>query len=77
MISAVATSTITNRATFPFTDEESSGSKERLASSGSKDNLAESDRQVSEKIPFNIINNYLSIGVVSNLFNLLFFFCTL
>ena len=36
-------------------------------SKGSKDNLNEEKRKmVSEKIPFNIINNYFSIGVVSN-----------
>ena len=35
-------------------------------SKGSKDNLNEENRKmVSEKIPFNIINNYFSIGVVS------------
>ena len=35
-------------------------------SKGSKDNLNEENRRmVSEKIPFNIINNYFSIGVVS------------
>ena len=34
-------------------------------SKGSKDNLNEEKRKmVSEKIPFNIINNYFSIGVV-------------
>ena len=37
-------------------------------SKGSKDNLNDDQnnrKMVSEKIPFNIINNYFSIGVVS------------
>lgn len=40
---------------------------EEESSKGSKDNLNEEKRKmVSENIPFNIINNYFSIGVVSN-----------
>ena len=46
---------------------------EEESSKGSKDNLNEEKRKmVSENIPFNIINNYFSIGVVSN--DIAFFF---
>ena len=57
--------TITNQ---KQTDDESSGSKDNLAS---MDETEEGPRRVSEKIPFNIINNYFSIGVVSEKCNFL------
>ena len=45
---------------------------EEESSKGSKDNLNEEKRKmVSENIPFNIINNYFSIGVVSEKCNFL------
>ena len=56
-----SSSTLLDRWSITITNQKSNDHD----SNGSKDNLAEADRRVSEKIPFNIINNYFSIGVVS------------
>jgi len=49
-----------DRWSISITNAESESTDDSVNSS--RDNL---DRRVSEKIPFDIINNYLSIGVVS------------